>query len=41
MTSIKFRPMSEHDWPEVSLIYKQGIDAGKATFQMKYQKAVR
>lgn len=31
--NISFRPMSEQDWPEVSKIYKQGIDTGKATFQ--------
>lgn len=31
--SITFRPMTEQDWPEVSSIYKQGIDTGKATFQ--------
>jgi L-amino acid N-acyltransferase YncA len=31
--SITIRPMTEQDWPEISLIYKQGIDTGKATFQ--------
>lgn len=31
--SIAFRPMTEQDWQEVSSIYKQGIDTGKATFQ--------
>lgn len=33
MMSVTFRQMTEQDWPEVSLIYKQGIDTGKATFQ--------
>lgn len=33
MMSITFRPMTEQDWPEVSSIYKQGIDTGRATFQ--------
>jgi phosphinothricin acetyltransferase len=31
--NILFRPMTEQDWPEVSKIYKQGIETGKATFQ--------
>jgi L-amino acid N-acyltransferase YncA len=31
--SITISPMNEQDWPEVSKIYKQGIDTGKATFQ--------
>jgi len=32
---IIFRPMTEDDWKSVSEIYKQGIDAGNATFQQE------
>jgi len=28
------RPMNEADWPAVSEIYRQGIETGKATFQI-------
>lgn len=29
------RPMSKNDWPEVSEIYKQGIESGDATFEQE------
>lgn len=31
--AVQIRKMSEKDWPEVSLIYQQGIDTGLATLQ--------